>query len=205
MRHADLITMINRRRLLASSLAMPLVLRGASAAPAPRWRSGPSLPIRTQELYATEHLGQVVVAGGIAARMGVPYFTSQCFSLNAQSGIWENLPDLSEDRHHVALVSCGGDLFAVGGFHGTYTSVWQMRSSVLRLSGDHWTDSVPLPAPQAEGVATCHKGAIHLVTGQSPKGEANSARSDHTEVSSHLVWSPGDERWQSCCPHTHAA
>lgn len=38
------------------------------------------------------------------------------------------------------------------------------------------------------------------VTGQSPKGESNTKRHHHTEVSSHWVWTPDSKNWESAAP-----
>ena len=191
---------MRRRQLLHTAITLPLLTAIRARAQAAQWRSGPAVPINTQELYATVHDGELVVAGGIAARLGVPYFTDACFAFNPVQQQWRELAALPEARHHVALISCQGRLFALGGFHGSYSSVWQMRDSVLELTHEGWRQAGRLPAPQAEGVVTCHQQTIHLVTGQSPKGDANAARSDHTEVGAHWRWDPGDDRWQTAAP-----
>jgi len=195
----------SRRRLLITStalLASPLV----RSQPSDRldsdgaWRTAAPLPINTQELYSCVHQGRLCVAGGIAARLGVPYFTSASYAYEPQADHWQALPDLPEDRHHAALVSTGERLFMVGGFNGSYTNVWRMRDTVHELTEAGWTSASVLQQPQAEGVLSCHgSGMIHLVTGQSPRGSANSKRSDHREVADHWQWD-GDGHWQAAAP-----
>ena len=100
--------MINRRRLLHYSAAAPLAGAAAFAfsTPTPAWQAGPALPIRAQELYPTVHNGELIVAGGIAARMGVPYFTAKCFALNPQTQQWREedrrtrLQEMQERRYN---------------------------------------------------------------------------------------------------------
>jgi N-acetylneuraminic acid mutarotase len=109
--------------------------------------------------------------------------------------------ELPEALHHAALVSDGKELILVGGFHGGLTHVWRMRGAVYRLQGDGWVEDGELPRPQAEGVlASSPAGDIHLATGQSPRGDANSERSDHAEVHDHLVRASGSNTWESLAP-----
>jgi len=171
-----------------------------------QWSLAAELPISTQELYPAVHQGRLYVAGGIAAKLGVPYFTDTCISYNPDDNSWRDEANLPENMHHAALVSTaesstGSGLFLVGGFHGAYSSVWQMRNAVYELGDSGWESRTSLPKPQAEGVvATAEDGTIHIVSGQSPKGGANSSRSDHSEVTTHLRWQAGDEEWTAAAP-----
>lgn len=198
-------TLLSRRKLLIAGGALaayPMSSRLALAqSTAPdAWTTAAPLPIQTQELYCCVHLGQLYVVGGIAARLGVPYFTNAGFAYNPQIDEWRPLPDLPEARHHAALVSTGSRMFMVGGFNGSYLNIWRMRDSVHELTEAGWISVDNLPQAQAEGVLACHEtGVVHLVAGQSPRGEANSQRSDHREVSAHWHWD-GQGKWQSAAP-----
>jgi N-acetylneuraminic acid mutarotase len=193
---------ISRRQALLAAAAVPLSAGVLSApARAPSWSSAAALPFATQEIYPTVHGGRLYVAGGIAARLGVPYFTGRCISFGGDAGAWRDEAELPEALHHTALVSTGTQLFAVGGFNGGYTHVWRMREQVYRLGEDGWRLATPLPRPMAEGVVACAPdGLVHLVTGQSPRGEANQVRSDHVEVHDHLCLDPSDGRWRQRAP-----
>lgn len=167
---------------------------------APRWQSGPPLPVNIQEIYPAVHDGGLYVAGGIAARLGIPYFTDACFLYSPSDRRWIEAAALPEARHHAALVSAKGRLLLAGGFNGGYTHVWRMRDTVHELTADGWQTRPPLPRPIAEGVLAARgDGAVHLVTGQSPKGEANKARSDHTEITDHWFWDLGG-KWEAAAP-----
>ncbi len=193
---------MRRRQFLytAALLGSGLIPRLSTAASL-RWRSATPMPIRAQELYATVHQGRLLVAGGIARKLGVPYFTDACFSYDPAMDNWSELAALPEPLHHAALVSDGKDVRIVGGFSGGYTHVWRMRASVYRLSKDGWLPDGELPAPQAEGVLACAaSGDIHLVTGQSPRGAGNSKRSHHVEVTQHRVRAAGTAAWESLAP-----
>ena len=187
---------MRRRQLLLGAAATPAL---GLAAPAAAWTAAEPLPLATQEIYPAVHQGRLYVAGGIAARLGVPYFTDRCVQFDGST--WREAPALPEPLHHVALASVGGELYAVGGFNGGYTHVWRMRDQVYRLIGDRWEAVNALPQPQAEGVAaTAPSGLLHYVTGQTPKGEANRQRSDHVEVHEHWCMDPADGIWRERAP-----
>lgn len=164
------------------------------------WSIAAPLPIKTQELYPAVHQGKLYVAGGIASRLGAIYFTDRFVSYDPNKDQWEEETNLPEDLHHAALVSTGDRLFLVGGFNGGFTHVWRMRDAVYEYVDKTWVPQLSLPAPQAEGVLTALEGDIHLVSGQSPRGEANNKRSDHAEVNTHLVRIAGDDKWTSAAP-----
>lgn len=185
-----------------ASVALGLSPWLSAAAPAStRWEKGQALPINIQEIYPVVHQRRLYVAGGIAAKFGAPYFTDACFSYDPSTDQWRAEPDLPKSLHHAALVSTGERLFLVGGFHGSYTNVWQMQDTVYELVAGAWQAVSTLPKPQAEGVlSTAADGAIHLVTGQSPKGKANGERSDHREITDHYRWLPGAANWEAVAP-----
>lgn len=162
------------------------------------WNAAAALPYKVQEIYAAVHKQQLYVAGGIGSRVGVPYFTNKVSAYDPKLDAWAAVAELPEDLHHVALVSDGTDLYGLGGFNGGYTHVWRMRDTFYRLTDDAWIPLPALPTKQAEGVVTHHDKLIHVVTGQQPKGEANSARSDHTEGNLHWVWDGC--AWQDLAP-----
>ncbi len=196
--------MMDRRSLITAGLttgvAASFIARATLAQPSV-WRKAAPLPFATQEIYPAAHNGRLYLAGGIAAKLGVPYFTNRCVSYDPAADTWRDEPDLPEDLHHVALVSTGADLYAIGGFNGGYRHVWRMRAAVYRLTDKGWQEVAPLPKPQAEGVATFGPtGLIHYVTGQSQRGAANAERSDHREVHEHLCFDPTDDRWRTLAP-----
>ncbi len=195
--------MLNRRQLLTT---VPLALTSAlgwteRARAGARWRIGTAMPLSTQELYPAVHEHRLYVAGGIAARAGVPYFTDRCVVYDPATDVWQDAPELPRSLHHAALVSNGARLFCFGGFNGGYTHIWRMTDDVFELDDTGWHTRAKLPQPQAEGVVTqAPSGHIHIVTGQTPLGEANTARSDHRETPAHWLWDTNDASWHSAAP-----
>lgn len=178
-----------------SNLDTPLANQAA-----PAWATGASMPINTQELYPAVHQGKLYVAGGIASEQGRLYFTDRFFSYDPKNDQWADEVTLPMPLHHAALVSTGQRLFLVGGFHGAESHFWRMQNEVYEWVDNTWQPSLNLPTPQAEGVLAAHDTDIHLVSGQSPKGTANAQRSDHQEVTRHLVWQAGSTQWEQAAP-----
>lgn len=165
------------------------------------WKVAAPIPIATQELYPAVHDDRLVVAGGIATRLGIPYFADRAFAYDSASDHWTELPRLPQPIHHAALISANGALRLIGGFHGGYRHIWRMRDAVHELQDDHWAPVGQLPAPQAEGILSqAADGTVHLVTGQSPGGSANRQRSDHRETKLHLRQAPGSSQWETAAP-----
>ncbi len=197
---------MNRRQIVkfaaaGCALGIPALQAANTKWTNARWQSAQPLPIQTQELYPCTHQGELFVAGGIAAKLGVPYFTNACFAFNPSQNVWREVAPLPADRHHAALVSNGTRLFCIGGFAGSYSQVWQMTDTVYELTDSGWQLVGRLPMPQAEGVLAYHAtGDIHLVSGQNPIGTANSKRSDHRETTQHWVWDTQADAWQNAEP-----
>lgn len=169
------------------------------------WHHAAPLPLNIQELYPAVHKGKLYVAGGIASKLGVIYFTDRFLSFDPASNSWTDEAALPENLHHAALVSTGKRLFLVGGFNGSYSHIWRMRDRVYEYVDNRWVEANKLPQPRAEGVLSANGNDIHLVSGQSPKakvnlGGANSKRSDHHEVATHLVWQNGAANWERAAP-----
>ena len=192
--------MLKRRDLLKGLAAMPLAPAIAARADTAAWNPRAPLLFPVQEIYPAAHQARLIIAGGIASRLGVPYFTARCTAYDPGTDEWQEAAQLPEALHHAALVSTGERLLCIGGFNGGYTHVWRMRDRVYELMGDGWQPRKPLPRPQAEGVLTCQDGRLHLVTGQNPKGEANRQRSDHIETSDHWVSSDVAGSWEKAAP-----
>lgn len=197
---------MNRRTFVLSSAASILsfhpLMQAAKASPQSQWLApAAALPINIQEIYPTVHQGRFYVAGGIASKLGVPYFSKACYSFDPVANQWREEAELPQAMHHATLVSNGERLFLFGGFHGGYTHIWRMQDKVYELIKGKWVEIDTLPMPLAEGVLTqAPDGAIHWVTGQTPKASANNKRSDHHEIHQHYRWSPEDMQWQELAP-----
>lgn len=196
---------MQRRTLLHSISALALLanpwFRSHANSVKALWHTAEVVPINVQEIYPAVHEGRLYVAGGIAAKLGVPYFTDACFSYDPVEDSWRDEADLPKNLHHAALVSTGERLFLFGGFNGSYSRIWHMQDTVYELKNGSWQELTTMPKRQAEGVlSTAPDGSVHLVTGQSPKGASNEDRDDHAEIHDHFRWLPEENRWQTLTP-----
>ncbi len=189
------------RRQFNTALALSPLLPSQLFAKANPWQSAEPLPLKVQEIYPAVHNGRLYVAGGIASKLKAPYFTNRCVSYDPDSNSWREEASLPEDLHHAALASQRGRLLLAGGFNGSYSRVWQMRDHLLELTDEGWQPVGTLPHPQAEGIFTPRPGGeLHLVTGQTPRGDANSKRSDHREVTAHWLLMDQGNKWEAAAP-----
>lgn len=163
------------------------------------WREGAALPYAVQEIYAALHLGEIWIAGGFSPASGGA--TERVIALNLESNQWRDAPALPTPSHHVQLASIDGELYAIGGFIGGATrNSWICTPRVLRLEGESWQESAPLPSPVGEAVSFVHGGRIHLIGGRSPRTQANATWNDHVDVSTHFIFTPGAAEWSVGAP-----
>lgn len=159
------------------------------------------MPFAVQEIYPAKHKGELLVAGGIGKRAGIPFFPDDVLAYCPSTDTWRTHSTLPEARHHGALMSFDSRLFLFGGFNGGLTHIWRMRASVLEHTEEGWQPVIDMPAMQAEGVAaTSPDQRIHVVTGQSPRGTKNTKRAHHKEIRAHWSWHPSETTWRSHAP-----
>ncbi len=201
---------MDRRTFLMTSgaaLAGPSLAR-ASQDHLGRWTGRTDMPFAAQEIYpAAFRCGGepvIVVAGGITAgdggRLGV---TDKCAFYVAVADIWNMGATLPAPRHHLALASADGALFAVGGFAADEQGQWRMQRDVWRiddLNREKWRPVAPLPLPQAEAVTLSHDGVIHVIGGRTPKGDRNQDWSDQTDTPMHWIYDPKADKWEARAP-----
>lgn len=172
------------------------------------WTPLGDMPFAAQEIYpAAFRCGGepvIVVAGGITAgdsgRLGV---TDKCAFYVAVADIWNIGATLPAPRHHLALASAQGALFAIGGFAADEAGQWRMQRDVWRiddLNRENWRPVAPLPLPQAEAVTLSHDGAIHMIGGRTPKSERNQDWQDQADTGAHWRYDPQADKWEARAP-----
>jgi hypothetical protein len=189
---------LNRRAFAASSAATVLAACQNSVPPMPTiraWRAGPPAPYAVQEIYPALHRGAIWIAGGFSPQARGA--TERVIAFDLARNAWVEGPALPTPSHHVQLASLNDELYAVGGFLGGDTRInWICTPRVLKLAGDRWVEAPALPKPVAEGVPLVLLGRIHLISGRSPAGAANSEWSDQADIGDHFVFSPGASQWE---------
>ncbi|TDH06930.1 hypothetical protein EPR50_G00118350 [Perca flavescens] len=76
------------------------------------WKEVASMKTPRSMFGAVIHNGKIVVAGGVNEEG----LTAACEAYDFGTNKWSPFPDLPQERSSVNLVSCGGQLYTVGGF-----------------------------------------------------------------------------------------
>ncbi|MEZ4337545.1 MAG: kelch repeat-containing protein [Sandaracinaceae bacterium] len=151
------------------------------------WREETPIPVRIQEIAVEAHEGRVWVAGGFDARAAV---VASVRIYDPVARTWSDGPELPAPRHHMALVSHGGDLYALGGMQ---TAAFEPLDTawVLRAGSDAWAPVAALPRDRGAMAAASVGDVIVLVGGNESRGGLA------TET---LIYEPSADRWSFGAP-----
>ena len=192
-------TQIDRRQMLAATalMAVPLPAFGQN----PGWQARTPMPWPVQEIYCAVSAGRIVVVGGLVGLPGgrLRGIEDRVGVYDPQADVWSEGPRLPQARHHPMVVATdAGRVFAIGGYGETDAGQWTGMTEVWSLDDGIWVAGPALPEPQGESVGLAIGDRIHLVTGRTPKGEANGDWNDQGDVSTHRVLADG--RWEDARP-----
>ncbi len=188
------------RRMLLGGLA------AAAAAPATaqdraRWTARTPMPFSAQEIYCAVWRGRVVVAGGMRGQGRGPILPLHATTIyDPARDRWAVGPSLPSPRHHPALATARGRVYAFGGYQEAADGQWRAITGVQVYDGRQWTPGLAMPAPQSETVALALGDAVHLVGGRAPIGEANARWRDQGDVAAHRVFDAREGRWRDARP-----
>lgn len=164
-------------RLLHAVVILVVLVSGcgsdaADPDPAPEsWQLRAPMAVGRSEIAAAARDGRIYVAGGIES-LGL---TDQAEVYDDATDSWSPLPSLPRALHHVAMVGCGGEVYASGG----YTSLLFERDgepTLWRLDTDTWRSATSLPEPIGEHAMVCIEGLVHLVGGNTDDGPTGAFR-----------------------------
>lgn len=190
-----------RSGVLLSSLAFCRAAFGG-AGDAAGWRSVAGMPHPVQEIYPAL-LGDVIhVAGGFSVENDKVGATNRHLSYSIAGDQWQLLNPLPEVRHHLALATCAGQLYALGGFASAPGAPWSMQNQSWRYDPDQdqWADVQPAPEVHAESVCLARGDLIHIIGGRRPKNPQNKHWGDHTDSNRHLIFEPATNSWRAAAP-----
>jgi hypothetical protein len=194
---------LHRRDLLAAAAATSVASMAgpAMARRSGGWRSLSPMPAVTQEIYAARQGGRIVTAGGLVGRPGGLFINDHCHIYDPATDRWEAGPRLPEPRHHPMLVDGPSDrVWAFGGYDRRDGGDWTAMTNVWVIDQGRWHEVGRMPRRLCETVGVNLGGQIHLVTGRSPKGEANGQWNDHGDVDAHIVFDPATLEWREARP-----
>lgn len=194
-------TRLDRRQFvaLAAAVTMPVP---AFAGQAGSWEPRTPMPWAVQEIYCAVSDGRIVVVGGLVGnRDRTRGVEGRVAIYDPAADGWSEGPRLPQARHHPMVVATDtGRVFAIGGYGETEAGQWTGMAEVWSLDDGVWVAGPALPEPQGEAVGLAIGERIHLVTGRTPKGEANGDWNDQGDVATHRVLADG--RWENArsCP-----
>ncbi len=179
----------------AGILLQPCVAQ-AQVARAPYWITAAPASLARQELYPEVLDGKIYVAGGLLSpNTG---YSAHFEVYDPKVDRWTRLATLPEARHHIALVAAGGMLYGIGGFSGGFPN-WRAQASMAAYdpATNRWRDSVPLPAPRAEGVAAAVNGKLYVIGGRVRAAPESSHFNEHVDTVRSEVFDPLAGRWSA--------
>lgn len=130
------------------------------------WRREEDVPEPIQEIAVEAHDGRVWIAGGLDAA-ATTVATVRIYDPATRT--WTEGPELPAPRHHMNLVSHGGDLYALGGMQTLgfepLDTAW-----VLRAGGSAWEPIASLPRDRGAAAAASVGDVIVMAGGNESRG-----------------------------------
>jgi hypothetical protein len=98
------------------------------------------------------------------------------------------------------LASAAGRIWALGGYDRRDGGEWTAMTDIWAIDRGVWAQVGQMPQRLCETVGLSVGDRVHLVTGRSPKGEANGQWNDQGDVATHLVFDAAANRWETARP-----
>lgn len=190
---------LHRRTFLAVGAAVaaaPVVSRAETG-----WTPRVSMPWPTQEIYCAAQDGSITVAGGLVrSAAGGLHINDRTAIYDVRADRWSEGPRLPQPRHHPMLASAVGRIWAFGGYDRRDGGEWTAMTDIWAIDRGVWAQVGQMPQRLCETVGLSVGDRVHLVTGRSPKGEANGQWNDQGDVATHLVFDAAANRWETARP-----
>lgn len=190
---------LHRRSFLAASAAVaaaPAVSRAETG-----WTPRASMAWPTQEIYCAALDGAITVAGGLVrSATGGLHINDRTGIYDVAADRWSEGPRLPQPRHHPMLAAAAGRVWAFGGYDRRDGGEWTAMTDVWAMDRGVWAQVGQMPERLCETVGLSLGDRVHLVTGRSPKGEANGQWNDQGDVATHLVFDAAANRWEKARP-----
>ncbi len=190
---------LHRRTFLAVGAAVaaaPVVSRAETG-----WTPRASMPWPTQEIYCAAQDGSITVAGGLVrSAAGGLHINDRTAIYDVKADRWSEGPRLPQPRHHPMLASAAGRTWAFGGYDRRDGGEWTAMTDIWAIDRGVWAQVGQMPQRLCETVGLSVGDRVHLVTGRSPKGEANGQWNDQADVATHLVFDAAANRWETARP-----
>ncbi|MBD7940267.1 Kelch repeat-containing protein [Brevundimonas guildfordensis] len=190
---------MHRRTFLAASAAVaaaPAVARAEAG-----WTPRASMSWPTQEIYCAALNGEITVAGGLVrSATGGLHINDRTAVYDVKADRWSEGPRLPQPRHHPMLAAAAGRIWAFGGYDRRDGGEWTAMTDIWAIDRGVWAQVGQMPERLCETVGLSLGDRVHLITGRSPKGEANGQWNDQGDVATHLVFDAAANRWDAARP-----
>ncbi|MGU3454916.1 Kelch repeat-containing protein [Brevundimonas sp. M1A4_2e] len=190
---------MHRRAFLAASAAVaaaPAVARAETG-----WTPRASMSWPTQEIYCAALDDSITVAGGLVrSATGGLHINDRTAVYDARADRWSEGPRLPQPRHHPMLAAAAGRVWAFGGYDRRDGGEWTAMTDIWAIDLGVWAQVGEMPERLCETVGLSLGDRVHLITGRSPKGEANGQWNDQGDVATHLVFDAAANRWDKARP-----
>jgi len=190
---------MHRRAFLAASAAVaaaPAVARAETG-----WTPRASMSWPTQEIYCAALDGSITVAGGLVrSATGGLHINDRTAVYDARADRWSEGPRLPQPRHHPMLAAAAGRVWVFGGYDRRDGGEWTAMTDIWAIDRGVWAQVGEMPERLCETVGLSLGDRVHLITGRSPKGEANGQWNDQGDVATHLVFDAAANRWDKARP-----
>ncbi|WP_051130196.1 Kelch repeat-containing protein [Brevundimonas naejangsanensis] len=190
---------MHRRTFLAASAAVAVAPAVACAETG--WTPRASMSWPTQEIYCAALDGEITVAGGLVrSATGGLHINDRTAVYDARADRWSEGPRLPQPRHHPMLAGAAGRVWAFGGYDRRDGGEWTAMTDIWAIDRGVWAQVGEMPERLCETVGLSLDGQVHLITGRSPKGEANGQWNVQGDVATHLVFDAAANRWDKARP-----
>lgn len=147
------------------------------------WKKAKDLPTQRYDFGAAVAGGKLYIVGGLV--LSTPWTpTDRVDAYDPVKEEWIHIASYPRVIHHPGVVSCGDDLYVVGGYW-----IRVLPSSYVykyNASSDEWIKRADIPVGRGALGVTCHEETIYAVGGDS--GNANQVTLLHAYDTKKDVW-----------------
>ncbi len=182
--------------LATCSPVVPQIWAQEQPSEAGTWqRMAPAPTMRTEVAAAV--VGEIIYVLGGFSKPNLSNFTHLSIANTVEAyqpstDQWTTTATLPARLHHAAAASVGNRLYVIGGFTGSFLSIWSPVASVFMYdpSTDTWAERAPMPTPRGALAVGTHHGKIYALGGFTAGGNTGAVE----------VYDPETDTWSSKSP-----
>jgi N-acetylneuraminic acid mutarotase len=151
-------------------------------------------PDPRQEIQPAAAGGRIYLVGGLrGSSFDDVEVLSSVDVYHPATDVWTAAPPLPDRRHHVAVASANGRLYACGGMTGEQPSEWTEQNALHELDPGTgtWRSKTSMPSRRGEHLGIAFDGKLYFIGGRAEGGEDTGANE---------VYDPASETWAQRAP-----